>query len=90
MTVVAPVTVVPMPMPVTVPTAMPVPMPMAMMMPAHFFRLDMVDFVLRYDRRLDGVASGQRHGGFRNRRQGSGLCACGKYRAARDKSKSEF
>jgi hypothetical protein len=61
MTVVAPVTVVPMPVPVTVPTAMPVPVPMAMMMPAHFFRLDMVDFVLRYDRRLDGCASGDWH-----------------------------
>jgi hypothetical protein len=63
---------------------------MAMMMPAHFFRLDVIDFVLRHDGRLDVCASGHWRRGVGNRRQGCSLCTCGKYRAARNKSKGEL
>jgi len=35
--------------PVVVPMAMPVMVPVAVMVPVHFFRLDAIDVVLRYD-----------------------------------------
>jgi hypothetical protein len=61
MAMVAPVmTVMPATVPMPMPAAMPMPVPMAMMMPAHFFRLDVIDFVLRHDGRLDVCASGRR------------------------------
>ena len=47
---VMPVTVVPtMPPAVPVPVPVPTAVPVAMMVPAHFFRLDAIDVVLRYD-----------------------------------------
>jgi hypothetical protein len=51
MAVMAPVATMPTAVPVTVmPAAMPVTM--VMVVPAHFFRLDAIDFVLRDDSRL--------------------------------------
>jgi hypothetical protein len=88
-------TAVPAPMPVTVPTAMPVmvvpvSVTVTVMVPAHFFWLDMVDVVLRYDGRF-GIRG--RRGGLRfcrHRWQRCSLRASGKHGAARDKSYRQF
>jgi hypothetical protein len=77
-------------MPVTaVPTPMPVPMPVAMM-PAHFFRLDMIDVVLRNDSGLRACRRGSQLHFSRCRRKRRGLAAGGKRRAARHKSHRQF
>jgi hypothetical protein len=83
---VMPVAVMPTVAPVTVPTVMPV----TVMMPVYFFRLDVVDVVLRYDSGFcaDGRGSGLQR--CRYRRKWCGLCACGKRCAACHKSDREF
>jgi hypothetical protein len=86
--VVAPVAVMPMPVvPVTmVPTAV-VPVTV---MPAYLYRLDLIDFVLRYDCRLNvrRCCHGRRLG--RDRRYGRSLRACAKQNRARDQSSTEI
>jgi hypothetical protein len=85
---VAPVAV----MPVMAVPAMMVPMPVVipvMVMPAHLYRLDLIDFVLRHDRRLNIRRCC--HGSLgRNRRYGRSLRACAKQDRARDQSSTEF
>ena len=85
---VAPVTVVPvMAMPAMVP--MPVVVPM-MVMPAYLYRLDLIDFILRHDGRLDVRRCSHGRGLGRDRRYGCSLRACAKQDRARDQSSTEF
>jgi hypothetical protein len=79
----APMVVMPMAM---VPAMM---VPVVMVMPVHLNRLDLIDFVLRHDRRLNAR---RRHARrlTRERRYGSGLRACGKHDRARDQSGTEI
>ena len=65
-------------------------MPMMMVMPVHLDRLDLVDFVLRHDRRLDLCRRRRGRRQTRDRRYGSGLRACGKHDRARDQSSTEI
>lgn len=88
MAVMAPVAMVPATvMPAAVPvTVMPTPMPVAVVMPAHFFRLDVIDIVLRDD---SGLGTGRRRSSLHfsgHRRQRSGLRSCSKRGAARHKT----
>ena len=68
---------------------MPVAVP-AMVIPAYLYRLHLVDFALRHDRRFD--VSHRRYGRrlARERRYGSSLCACSKHDRARDQSSTEI
>jgi len=71
-----------MPMPMTVPSAMPV----AVVVPAHFFRLDVIDVVLRYD---SAFSVNRRRSALqisRHRRQRCGLRASGKRGASGHKA----
>jgi hypothetical protein len=85
MAVMAPVATMPTAVPVTMmPAAMPVTM--VMVVPAHFFRLDAIDFVLRDDSGLD---AGWRRRGLqfaRRRRHRCGLRSCSKRSASCHKS----
>ena len=88
MAVMAPVAMVPAAMmPTTVPvTVMPAPMPVAVVVPAHFFRLDAIDIVLRDD---GGFSAGGRGSGLQfsgHWRQRRGLRSCSKRCAARYKT----
>ena len=92
MTVMAMPTVAAMPAPVAmVPTVMPAAVPVAMVvaMPAHFFRLDAIDVVLRDDGGLSGRARGRQRL-WRDRRQRCSLRGCGKRRTGCNKTKGEF
>lgn len=90
MTVMAPVAMIPvvaMPvavMPVTMTPMTVVPM---MMVPAHLHGLDLVDFVLRHDCRLN--VRGRGHLG-RNRRHRRSLCACAKQDRTGNQASSEI
>jgi hypothetical protein len=89
---VMPVAVMPTAVPVTMPTVMPVTVvvPMAVVVPAHFFRLDAIDLILRHD---SGFSTGARRGRLqfgRYRRQRCRVRACGQHRAACHKSHREF
>lgn len=58
-----PATVMPAPvaaMPVAMPMTAVVPMTVAVVVPAHLFGLDVIDIVLRHDRRLGACACGHR------------------------------
>ena len=83
MAVMAPVAMVPTAVPVTV---MPATMPVAVVVPAHFFRLDPIDIVLRDDGGFSasGRGSGLQFSG--HRRQRRGLRRCSKRCAARYKT----
>lgn len=88
MAVMAPVAMMPVPvMPATMVPTMVVPV---MVMPAYLYRPDLIDFVLRYDCRLnirrgcDGRCLG------RDRRYGRSLRACAKQDRARDQSSTEI
>ena len=86
MAVMAPVAMVPAAM---MPTAVPVTvMPVAVVVPAHFFRLDTINFVLRDDGGFSangrGSGSGLQFTG--HRRQRRGLRSCSKRCAARYKT----
>jgi len=76
-----PATAVPM---AVMPAAVPVAVVVAV--PAHFFRLDAIDIVLRDDSGLG--ASGHRRGlqFSRHRRKRRGLCSCSKRGPARHKA----
>jgi hypothetical protein len=81
MAVMAPVATMPTAVPVTV-----MPVTMVMVVPAHFFRLDAIDFVLRDDSGLD---AGWRRRGLqfaRRRRHRCGLRSCSKRSASCHKS----
>jgi hypothetical protein len=68
-----------------------VPSPVPVMSPAHFFGLETIDIVLRYDRGLGGVDAWWHKALFRpNRRQHCGLRARSKHGAAGSYSKGEF
>src|SRR3569832_1818149 len=87
MTVMVPAAMVPAqtPNPVTVmPTTVPAPMPMTV--PAHFFRLDTSDVVLRDDGRFGGGGRGNGLQFSRHRRQRCGLRRRGKHGAASHKA----
>lgn len=88
--VVPPVTVVPVTvMPAVVPPVMMMPVTMmpVMVTPVHLHGLDLIDLVLRHDRRLNVC---HRRGLGRDRRYGCSLRACGKQDRARDQPSSEF
>lgn len=72
---------------VVVPVTM---VPVVMVMPVHQHRLDLIDFVLRHDRRLNACRRRQDRRLTRDRRHGSGLRACGKHDRARDQSGTEI
>jgi hypothetical protein len=88
-TMMAPVPVVPvMMMPMAV---MPVVMvPVVMVMPAHLQRLDLIDLVLRHDRRLDICRRRRARRLARDRCDRGRLRACGKHDRARDQSGTEI
>jgi hypothetical protein len=56
----------------------------AMMMPAHFYRLDVIDFVLRYDSGPGADDSGRGLQFSRGWRKRCGLRACDQHDAARN------
>ena len=67
---------------------MPMPMPVS---PAHLFRLEMIDVVLRGDRGFRAFAARWHEAGFRRyRRQRRGFRARSKRGSAGDISKGEF
>jgi hypothetical protein len=61
-----------------------------MMMPVHFFRLDVIDFVLRYDSGFNADGCGRCLPFSRDRRKRGGLRDCGQHYAGRHKSHREF
>src|SRR5579859_500957 len=85
---VAPVAVMPMPVvPVMmVPTAV-VPVTV---MPAYLYRLDLIDFVLRHDRRLNVRRCSHGSCLCRDWRYGCSLRACAKQDRARNQSSTEI
>lgn len=82
---VAPVTVVPMPV---MPAMMPMAVVPVMMMPAYLYRPDLIDFVLRHDGRLNVRRCRRRLS--RDRRYGRRLRACAKQDRARDQASTEI
>jgi hypothetical protein len=85
---VAPVVVVPM---MTVPAVVtPVVMVPVVVMPAHLHGLDLIDFVLRNDRRLNACDSRHARRMARDRRYGSSLCARSQQDRACDQSSTEI
>ena len=80
-------------MPVMAVPAMMAPMVVvvpAMVMPAYLYRLDLIDFVLRHDSRLDIRRCSHGRGLGRDRRYGCSLRARAKQDCARDQSSTEF
>ena len=85
---VAPVVVVPM---MTVPAVVtPVVMVPVVVMPAHLHGLDLIDFVLRNDRRLNACDNRHARCMARDRRYGSSLCARSQQDRACDQSSTEI
>jgi hypothetical protein len=85
---VAPVAMMPVPV---MPTMM-VPMAVVpvMVMPAYLYRLDLIDFVLRYDCRLNVRRCCHGRCLDRDRRYGRSLRACAKQDRACDQSSTEI
>jgi hypothetical protein len=83
-----PVVVVPVMMvPAVVTPVVMVPM---VVMPAHLHGLDLIDFVLRDDRRLNACDSRHARRMAPDRRYGSSLCACSQQDRACDQSSTEI
>ena len=76
--------------PVVVPMAMPVMVPVAVMVPVHFFRLDAIDLVLRYDSGFSAERRGSSLQCCRYRWKRCSLRACGKHHTTRHKSHRKF